>query len=704
MSRPAQPDDLYRLQVPTDPCLSPDGRTVAFTVTTTSVGRDGYRSAVWLAPADGSSPARRATYGPGRDARPRFAPDGRSLAFLSDRRIKVEDEPRLGEAKDRHDGVQVHVLPLDGGEARRLTDLPRGVEDYVWSPDGTMLAVLTTSLGATREADAKKRNRPAPPKPGETPLSDYRYIDRLNYQFNGTGFVDDQVAHLWVVDAATGEARELVAGPTAEGHPVWSPDGTKIAFAANRHPSPDIFDRSSILAVEVATGAVTLVAGGADAAFWHPAWTRDGAAVLALGERIPRGGYRTGIWKFAADGSDAGAGLDLLAGSELQPEAGMNSDITTGESNGLHPTADGKAVLFSAPVRGSYELWRVSLAGGKEPKRLTEGRHYLSGWDAVAVKGDDVVAGILSAPTRLPEVHVLDEGKGRDRTARAISALNATAQAEIAWVEPLERWWESDGREIQGWLYPAGPGARPLALEIHGGPHTLYGWSPVLEWQVLAGSGVSVLASNPRGSEGYGEAFNRANLGDWGDGPMADVIAGVDQAIADGLADPERLGVTGGSYGGYLTNWIVGRTQRFKAAITCRSVVDMGTLFMTGDISAAEWATQEFGPVPWEDPAYYWSISPISLASNVHTPLLIQHAERDLRCTVAQAEMLFTVLRSLKRPVRFMRVPDESHELTRSGTPFRRAENLVQVRDWFGHFLVKGERRLPPAPRNRAGR
>ena len=287
---------------------------------------------------------------------------------------------------------------------------------------------------------------------------------------------------------------------------------------------------------------------------------------------------------------------------------------------------------------------------------------------------------------------------------RPLTTLNGALTAEVAFVAPVERRWTSDGREIQGWLYPAGEGRQPLAVEIHGGPHTLYGWAPILEWQVLAGAGVSVLACNPRGSEGYGEAFNRANLGDWGDGPMADVIAGVDGAVADGLADPDRLGVTGGSYGGYLTNWIVGRTDRFRAAVTCRSVADMGLLFMTGDISGGEWAEAEFGRSPWEDPAYFDSISPISLAASIRTPLLIQHSERDLRTTVGQAEMLFTVLRSLKRPVRFMRVPDESHELTRGGTPFRRAENVVQVRDWFVHFLVRGGKRLPPPPKARAGR
>ena len=711
MPRPARPDDLYRLAVPFEPRLSPDGRTVAFTVKRSAVGRDGYRHAIWLAPTDGSADARRLTIGARTDRHPRFSPDGGTLAFISDRRVLIEEEPdRPKEAKDRQDCDQVHLLPLDGGEARRLTDLPRGVDEFAWSPDGTQLAVLTSSLGATLEEDERRRGRPAKPKPGETPLSDYRYIDRLGYQYNGAGFVDDREGHLWLVDVATGVARVLVSGPSAEAGPAWSPDGTRIAFAANRRTDPDLLHwRSGIFVVDVATGEVTTIAGGADATFTNPTWTRDGSAILALGERFPRSGYRTGIWRFAADGSDAGpgGGTDLLAGSELKPDAAMNSDVTIGGEPSIAASADGAHVLFTAPVDGSMELWRVAIAGGGRPERLTADRHYLAGWDArPAVKGKgDVVAAIRSAGTAFPEVVVIDVPARRTASAqRTVTHLNDELAAELALVEPVDRRWESDGQEIQGWLLPGGAGARPLVLEIHGGPHTLYGWSPMLEWQVLAGAGISVLAPNPRGSEGYGEAFNRANLGDWGDGPMADVVAGVDQAIADGLADPERLGVTGGSYGGYLTNWIIGKSGRFKAAVTCRSVVDMRMLFLTGDISGGEWARIEFGRNPWEDADYFHAISPLSLAANVHTPLLIQHSERDLRTTVGQAEALFTVLRSLKRPVRFMRVPDESHELTRGGAPFRRAENLVQVRDWFDHFLVKGGRRLPRAPRNRAGR
>jgi dipeptidyl aminopeptidase/acylaminoacyl peptidase len=715
--RPPQPDDLYRLMVPMDPRVSPDGRVVAFTVKRSAVGRNGYRQSIWLAPTDGSAPARQLTIGHKTDRHARFSPDGRTLALISDRRLHTEEEPeRPTDPKAREDCDQMFLLPLDGGEARRLTDLPWSVDAFAWSPDGTRLVVLTSSLGATEAEDRRLRGRPTKPKPGEPPLSDYRYLDRLGYQHNGTGFVDDRERHLWLVDASTGAAEPLVQGPSAEMHPAWSPDGTRVAFSANRHRDPDLAERSGIYVVEVASRTLTTVVAG-DGIFRYPTWTTDGTAIIALGDRYPRAAYRTGIWRFAADGADAGPGhgTDLLASSELQPDAGMNSDVAIGEECRIVVSADGTQVLFTAPVDGSQELWRVAVDGGREPERLTDAHQFLSGWDAAPAPGPtgdtapgaagDVVVAVRSTASTLPEVVAIDvPATGRPSAPRTLTHLNADLTSELVLVEPVERRWRSDGFEIQGWLYPGGEGMRPLVLEIHGGPHTLYGWSPMLEFQVLAGAGISVLASNPRGSEGYGEAFNRANLGDWGDGPMADVMAGVDQLIEDGLADPERLGVTGGSYGGYLTNWIVGHSDRFRAALTARSVVDMRMLFLTGDISSGEWTRTEFGRYPWEDPDYFDEISPLAYAANIRTPLLIQHSERDIRTTIGQAEALFTVLRSLRRPVRFMRVPDESHELTRGGLPFRRAENLVQVRDWFTHYLVDGKRRLPPKPRNRAGR
>jgi acylaminoacyl-peptidase len=327
------------------------------------------------------------------------------------------------------------------------------------------------------------------------------------------------------------------------------------------------------------------------------------------------------------------------------------------------------------------------------------------------------VAWLRASPTELNDVWIRD---GTSGAPRRLTDLNREVFEEVELREPVTRTVTVDGREIQGWFLAASgaesaprrsakKGARgaegaPLVTEIHGGPHSLYAWAPVLEFQLLAASGIGAFYCNPRGSEGYGRAFNEANLRDWGPGPMRDVIAGIESLVADGLADPARLGLTGGSYGGYLTNWIVAHDDRFAAAMTCRSVSDMSMLMLTGDISSGFWSSHEFGVTPWEDPAYFREISPLTYAERIRTPLLIQHSEKDIRTTIGQAEALFTVLRSKQRPVRLLRVPEETHELTRSGTPFRRAENLEIVRDWFRHFLVDGRRGLPPLPKARGGK
>jgi acylaminoacyl-peptidase len=644
------------------------------------------------------------TLGAKHDRHPRFSPDGRTIAFLSDRRLVVEDEPDAPAA--REDATQIHLLPLDGGEARRLTNLPRGIDAVEWAPDGRRLVALSSSHAATREADARRRGKHLRPKPGAVADADYRYVERLGYQYNGRGFINDKIGHLWVVDAETGVADPLFGGPSPEAEPAWSPDGTRIAFSANRRPDRDIRVRSDIWVVEVGTGRVTRITGGEDALFGSPTWLPDGRTLAALGGRYPSI-YRTDIWLFAADGSDAGSrgGRNLSGAHDLMPASTMNSDVTLGEDPRVIPSADGRWLSFTAPIDGACELWRIGVDDG-EVERLTTGRHYVSGFDQRATAdGAERVVFLCSTPTSPPDAYRLDlpASRGPAPEPARLSELNADVLAGIELVEPIERRVSVDGRSIQGWLLPAGGGRRPLVTEIHGGPHTLYGWAPVWEFQVLAGAGMSVFYCNPRGSEGYGVTFNEANRRDWGDGPMRDVLAGIDALIADGLADPDRLGVTGGSYGGYLTTWIVAHDDRFRAAITCRSVSDMAMLFLTGDISGPDWALAEFETTPWDDPAYFRQISPITYADRIRTPLLIQHSDRDLRTTVGQAEALFTVLRSRRRPVRMMRVPDESHELTRSGTPFRRMENLVQVRDWFAHYLVRGRRGLPPLPRRRSG-
>ncbi len=714
MPRSPRPDDLYQLRVATQPRLSPDGSLAVVTVQTVAPGFDGYRQALWLVATDGKAPPRQLTLGAKRDRHARFSPDGRTLAFLSDRRTLVEEEPdrTAPNGQDREDGTQVHLLPLDGGEARRLTDLPRGVEAFEWSPDGTRLVVTSASVGATFEEDVRRRGTRATKTAGEPPPSDYR-IDRLDYMLNGKGFTYDQVRHLWLVDVTTGLAARLTDGPVSDGEPAWSPDGRRIAFSANRRRDADLIGRSDIHVVDVETRAVTSITHGPRSVFVAPAWLPDGLTIAALGHRLEgRAGSRNDIWLLAADGSDAtlAGGRNLSARHDLMPRAGTTSDVTIGEDAPLIPSADGRWLHFSAPIQGAFELWRIAVDDGRL-ERLTEGRHTVSGWHAVPARrrsGAMRIAYLRSSATEPPDLWTLDTaGSGASRAVpkpHRLTELNAPVLVELDLREPLERHVTVDGRDIQGWFIPADAGPRPLVVEIHGGPHALYGWSLLWEFQVLVAGGIGVFYCNPRGSEGYGQGFNDANHRDWGDGPMRDVLAGVDALVADGLADPERLGVTGGSYGGYLTNWIVGHDRRFRAAMTCRCVSDMTTLFLTGDISGGDWARIGFDAAPWEDPAYFREISPITYASAIRTPLLIQHSERDLRTTIGQAEALFTVLRSLRRPVRLLRVPEETHELTRSGTPFRRVENLRIVVDWFRHFLVDGKRGLPPLPKVRGGR
>lgn len=721
--RPFRPDDLYRFRIPTDPRLAPDGSAVAFTVQTVAPSRDGYRHAIWTVDIDpdDDNQARQLTIGARHDTTPRFSPDGRTLAFLSDRRLHVEEEPDA-DTKTREDGQQVHLLRLTGGEARRLTNLPRGVTSIDWSPDGRFLLVSSTSRGATRDEDRRVRGKTTGPKPGEPPESDYHFVDRLAYLANGTGFVYHSITQLWIVDAVTGAARRLTDERAGVSAGAWSPDGRRVVYATNIRRDHDVEPRSHLVVVDVESGTRTRLTSDA-AILFDPVWLPDGSAVAARGGYLPENFYRSDVWVIAADGSDARGsrgGRNLTGRHDLMPGSSVASDVVPGEQPRLIVDPDGSGITFTAPADGSVELFRVSVADGAI-ERLTKGRHVISAFDEQRVSASRLVW-LRSSPTELSDVWTMG---GSDRTPRRLTDLNRDVFAEVELREPVERSVMVEGRRIQGWYLPpsgdgaapappgsaahgdagsSGPRPAPLVTEIHGGPHSLYAWAPVLEFQLLAAEGMGVFYCNPRGSEGYGRDFNEANIRDWGPGPMRDVLAGVESLVADGLADPERLGVTGGSYGGYLTNWILGHDDRFAAAMTCRSVSDLWTLFLTGDLSTGFWPRFEFRATPWDDPDVFREASPIAYADAIRTPLLIQHAERDIRTTVGQAEQLFTVLRSLGRPVRLLRVPEETHELTRSGTPFRRVENLAVVRDWFRHFLVAGRRTLPPLPNIRAGR
>lgn len=705
--RAPRPEDLYDLRVPTELTLSPDGRWVVFSVKAVAPGKDGYRTSLWLAPADGAVSARQLTAGAKNDTAPRWSPDGRTLAFLSDRASVLQAggggaKPGKPEAP-KEGGTQIWLLPFaDGGEARQLTDLPKDVEGIAWSPDGGRLAAVST---ADSVEPAKKPER----KPDDPPAPDTRLIDTLGYQFNGAGFVNERFTRIWLVDVENGAAELLTSGRHHDADPRWSPDGRQIAFVSDRHPNPDLGWRSDIYLVTLSTRRVRQLTPGRGRQAWGaPMWSPDGTWIAAIGNRDWKRGVlaQASVWRIRVSDGEA---ENLIADADLEAAAAMNSDLVGGANNRVLWMADGRWLVFAAPVEGSFELWRVEVDGGRL-ERLTRDQHYLGRHDLVEMpRGGARVAAVRASGTEVPNVVVADVPAGRLGTTpielTQVSDLMADAWRDIRLVAPVERWHEVDGRRIQGWFFPAPSSSKrspaPVVLEIHGGPATMYGWSLIWEWQILAASGISVYACNPRGSQGYGQAFLTANVRDWGDGPMDDVMAGLDALAADGLVDPDRMGVTGGSYGGYLTSWIVGHTDRFKAAVTCRSVNDLVSQMLSGDIGGPVFGMHVYGVHPWDDWDLYHRHSPLTYAKDVTTPLLIQHSEKDLRCTITQAEELFAVLRSLRKTVRLMRVPEESHELTRSGTPFRRVDNLRLIDEWFRHFLTEGKTRLPKVDPNR---
>lgn len=700
MSRSPRPDDLYTLRTPLEVRVSPDGTRIAFVVKESAPVRDSYRMSLWVVPADGSAAARQVTLGARRDTTPRWSPDGRTLAFLSDRAGVLTaggagDRPvKPGVEPDGRGATQVWLLPMEGGEASQLTRLPDDVSEIAWSPDGSQLCLVsaaTTQVRPDRRRDAT------------VPSGDARLIDRLQYQLNGSGFIHDKAPNLWLVDVVDGVLRRLTSGTSRDGQPAWSPDGSHIAFVSDRHADADLTWRTDVYLLPLAGGRIIRVTGGrGDRTFGQPTWSPDGRTIAAVGHRFPAGNASANsLWLFPPV-SEA-LGTDVTRESGLEIGAGLNSDLAGIADPAITWSADGTWLVVGAPIDGSYQLWRVSVAGGRV-EQLTAGEHAVTRPSGVP-HGQGIRFGVVvgdgSSPWEVARVDIpapRPGGAAAHAPIERLTGLMDTAWADITPVRPVSRWHEVDGRRIQGWFLEAPSRAgrpAPLVVEIHGGPATMYGWSLMWEWQCLVAAGISVYACNPRGSQGYGQDFCYANFADWGDGPMRDIMAGVDALVTEGRVDPQRLGVTGGSYGGYLTAWMVGHTDRFAAAVSCRGVYDLTSEMLTGDVGGPLFGRYEYGVNPWDDPDLYRRHSPISYATDIHTPLLIQHAEDDLRCPITQAEELFTILRSHRRPVRLMRVPAESHELTRSGAPFRRVENIVRIRDWFVHYLVEGHRGLP---------
>jgi dipeptidyl aminopeptidase/acylaminoacyl peptidase len=651
-TRPVTAEDYFAFQTLSDPHFSPDGSTVAFVRTTVDQKQNRRHSDLWTVPADGSRDAVALTTAVQSSNSPRWSPDGKSIAFLSAR-------PAPGETGDAK--TQVWLLPLTGGEPRRVTDLLNGVNTFQWSPDGTRLVVVG------RSGDYDEAKSP----------SDVRHYLHANYKFNDSGWFDDKRTHLWVVEVASGRSTQITSGDDwNDSDPHWSPDGQNIAFVSDR--TGHAFDESrntDVWVIPANGGALTKVSDH-ETPDTSPRWSPDGGTIAFL-SAVPEKSHPK-IWLAAPGG---GASRLAADGLDLIPTA-----LRWGEG--------GKALYFETGYRGTTQLYRVDLTTRKAAP-VTSGDRTVHLVDVCDKTSKLVYA--VNDPAHVDDLYVADLN---GRNEKQITHLNASLYTQLQLV-PVERipYKGADGWDIDGFfMKPVGwqPNRKyPMILTIHGGPAGQFGFDWYHEFQVYASRGWAVFFTNPRGSTGYGEKFERGIELNWGGNDYVDIMNGVDAILARyPWIDRDRLGVTGGSYGGFMTNWILGHTTRFKAAVTLRSISNF--ISDDGTRDGAYGHEDDFQGDIFEKFDLYWDRSPLKYAKNVKTPTLVLHSDMDFRVPIEQGEQWFRALRHFGVPSEIVFFPRENHNLTRTGEPNHLVESLNWQVYWFDRYLNGNVSAVPP--------
>ena len=649
--RPLTPDDIFELKSVGDPRLSPDGAWIAYTVTTMDRKDDSSDTDIYMAPTEGGAPIRLTT-SKRPESGPRWSPDGRYLAFTSARDGKK---------------TQVYLLDRRGGEAQPITDYKTGASAVAWSPDSSKLALLVSDPDP-RDSDADKDDKDKKPKP--------HVITRLQFMRDGEGYLTDIKRHIHVFDIATKSDIEIAHDRFDDGAPVWSPDGTLIAFSANRTDNPDANDNSDIFVVEPKAGAkprAVTTYQGSDSA---PAFSPDGKSIT-----YTQGGDPKDIWY----GMNNVALVPVTGGTPKILTSGLDRSVSRPQF-----TPNGASVVFMLEEGGNVHLARVATSGGAI-ERILDGERDVNAFDMNA-KG--MIATLESTPQQPSEVFltmsVMAAAFKAPATATRVTHVNDDFLSKIA-LGPVERFKakSADGTMVDAYLTrpPNAPsGKLPTILRIHGGPVSQYSTGFNLDWQMLAAQGFAVVAANPRGSSGYGRDFSRAIWADWGNKDYDDVIAAVDGAIAMGVADPDRLGVGGWSYGGILTDHVIAKTTRFKAAISGAS--EFNYLANYGnDHYQRQWEA-ELG-LPWQNAETWMRISPFFRMDKIVTPTLVMGGDADLNVPIIGGQQLYQGLKRLGRDTELIVYPGETHSIRRPSFQKDRLERYIA---WYSKYLKPATR------------
>ncbi len=680
-----QLEDLFRLRAVGRSAISPDAKTVAYELKRFDDRENKNFTQLHVVSTDTLRSRPLTAAGHRADTRPAWSPDGSRIAFLS----------------DRDKGCCLFVMDLSGGEPMRLTEPDGFVHDLAWSQDGRQITYVRQAMNPRQISERDGKTDEVKRRP------QYKHITRLHHKLDGAGWWNGEYTHVWVIDVETGKKRQLTSGDFDHREPRFSPDGKLISFISNRLPEGDLeYENGDIFVVKPGGGPIRKITEKRGSCAGH-AWSPDGKTIAFVGNpgRMKESWkYNERVWLVPAKG---GRPTELVTEIDNNCRNLTLGDVATSGFEISPPVwaPDSSRLYFLVSERGACRLYSQSV---KEGDLRCEVNGDVNVYFMQRTAADGPIALSIGTNTDPGDVYVTETlwrqhsdaksvgwrqvNRSRIDTPKRLTHVNAAVLDSLELPPPEQIYVETArGVSVQAWVYrPPGFDRKkkyPAILEIHGGPHTQVGCAFYHEKFLFAARGYVLVSANPRGSVGFGLKHCNCIHADWGNRDYHDLTCVADWIFKQPYVDKKRVGVTGGSYGGYMTNWIIGHTNRFRAAVTQRSVVNLESMWGTSDYGFE--LGYEFAGMPWENLAAYRRQSPLTFVRNIRTPLLIEHEEEDHRCPIEQAEQLFMALKVLGREVELVRFEGESHGLCRGGRPQNRAERLRRIIGWFDCHMAK---------------